>query len=91
AVLAERRDREHARLAASPGPGSPEPGAPGRGFPEPGSPGSGPAGEGSAGADHPGPAVAWREPAGAARKATGDGEPERTPPEKGAGGFVPPA
>jgi len=79
AVLAERRNREHARLAVTPGRtlGTPEQGAPGRDFPEPGSPGR----------STLGPAVKWREPAGAAR----EGEPEHTPPAKDAGGFVPPA
>jgi len=89
AVLAERRNREHARLAVSPSRarGSPAPGAPIRGFPEPGSPGPGPAGEHPRAAAPPGPAVAWREPAGAAR----EGEPEHLRPRQGTGGFVPPA
>jgi len=84
AVLAERRTREHARLAVSAAPAA---GAPGRGFLEPGPPGPGLAGESLPRAGPPGPAVAWREPAGAARK----GEPEHIPPANGAGGFVPPA
>ena len=67
AVLAERRNREHARLAVSHARGSPEPGPPGRGS--------------------PGPTVAWGEPT----RAPKEGEPERTPPAAGAGGFVPPA
>jgi hypothetical protein len=53
AVLAERRNREHARLAVSPARGSPVRGAPGRDSPEPGS---------------PGPAMVWGEPTGAARE-----------------------
>jgi hypothetical protein len=53
AVLAERRNREHARLVVSPARGSPEWGAPGRGSPEPGP---------------PGPAMEWGEPTGAARE-----------------------
>jgi hypothetical protein len=95
AVLAERRNREHARLVVSPARGSPERGAPGRGFPEPGSPGPGwvgPAGPRAAGesfprAGPPGPAVVSGEPTGAAR----EGEPEHRPPANGAGGFAPPA
>jgi uncharacterized RDD family membrane protein YckC len=87
AVLAERRNREHARLVVSPARGSPEQGAPGRRFREPGSPGPGPAGEASPGAGAPGAATTWTEPAGAATER----RPERTPPAKGAGGFVPPA
>ena len=95
AVLAERRNREHARLAVSAARGSPEWGAPGRGFPGPGSPGPGwvgpagprPAGESYPRAGPPGPAVAWGEPTEAAR----EGEPEHIPPANGAGGFVPPA
>src|SRR5215813_9266638 len=51
ALLAERRNREHARLAVSPARGSPERGAPGRGSPERGP---------------PGPVMAWGEPTGAA-------------------------
>jgi hypothetical protein len=84
AVLAERRTREHARLAVR---GSPERGAPGRGFPDPGSPGPAHAGGSPPGAGPTGSAGAWREPAGAAR----EGEPEHMPPAQGAGGFVPPA
>jgi uncharacterized RDD family membrane protein YckC len=53
AVLAERRNREHARLAVSSARGSPERGAPGPGSPEPGTPGR---------------VVAWGEPTGAARE-----------------------
>ena len=95
AVLAERRNREHARLVVSHARGSPERGAPGRDFPEPGPPGPGwvgPAGsrpaEGSSPrAGPPEPVVAWGEPTGAAR----EGEPEHLPPANGAGGFVPPA
>jgi len=87
AVLAERRNREHARLAMSPARGAPEHGAPGRGFPQPGSPAPRPAGEAPPRAGHPGPAAVWRKPAGAAR----EGEPEHMPPAKGGGGFVPPA
>ena len=95
AVLAERRNREHARLAVSAARGSPERGAPGRGLPGPGSPGPGwvrpagprPAGESYPRAGPPGPAVAWEEPIRAAR----EGEPEQIPPANGAGGFVPPA
>jgi uncharacterized RDD family membrane protein YckC len=87
AVLAERRDREHARLAVSPAGGSPERGTPGRGSPEPGSPGPGPAGESPPRAGSSGPAVVWREPTGAATK----GEPGHMPPANDAGGFVPPA
>jgi len=87
AVLAERRNREHARLAMSPATGAPEHGAPGRGFPQPGSPAPRPAGEAPPRAGHPGPAAVWRKPAGAAR----EGEPEHMPPAKGGGGFVPPA
>jgi hypothetical protein len=95
AVLAERRNREYARLAVSPARGSPERGAPVRSFPEPDSPGPGwvgpagprPAGESSPQAGPPGPAVAWGEPTRAAK----EGEPEYTPPANGAGGFVPPA
>jgi len=92
AVLAERRNREHARLAVSAARGSPERVAPGRGFPGPGSPGPGwvgPTGASPAGENYPraGPAVAWGEPTGPAR----EGEPEHIPPANGAGGFVPPA
>jgi len=81
AVLAERRNREQARLV------SPAAGAPGRRFPDPGS-----AGETRPAAGTSGAAVAWREPARAAREgAAREGEPEHMPPARGAGGFVPPA
>ncbi len=94
-VLAERRNREHARLAVSLARSSPERGAPGRDSPVPGSPGPGengptglrPRGESRPRAGPPGAAVAWGAPTGAAR----EGEPEHLPPANGAGGFVPPA
>ena len=86
AVLAERRKREQARLV------SPAAGAPGRRFPDPGSAGPGPAGETRPATGTSGAAVAWREPARAAREgAAREGEPEHMPPARGAGGFVPPA
>ena len=94
-VLAERRNREHARLAVSLARSSPERGAPGRDSPAPGSPGPGedgptgprPRGESRPRAGPPGAAVAWGAPTGAAR----EGEPEHIPPANGAGGFIPPA
>ena len=93
-VLAERRNREHARFAVSPARGSPERGAPGRDSPAPGSPGlggNGPTGPRAGGESppregSPRPAVAWWAPTGAAR---GEG-PEHIPPASGAGRFIPP-
>jgi uncharacterized RDD family membrane protein YckC len=93
AVLAVRRQRDHARLAwpqpAAPGtapggPGSPwaRPGGPGSAPDEPGSPWAGPGG-GRAAAPA-GPGAPWPEPAGPPTPGSGE------PPPAG-GGFIPPA
>jgi uncharacterized RDD family membrane protein YckC len=94
-VLAERRNRERARLAVSPACGAQERDAPGRGSSAQGSPasgGTGPTGPRRGGespprAGSPGP----EEACGAATRAAREREPEHIPPASGAGGFVPPA
>ena len=87
AVLAERRNREHARLAAAPGhvPG-PAPGA------RPAAPYEGPPLAPAAGPVPPGPPggqPAWRPVPGAAREQKGP--PDQQLHARGTGGFVPPA
>ncbi len=98
AVLAQRRNREHARLAPSPAPGTAQaamsPAAAGTA-------GAGAAGveTGTAktgGTDRTDSGIAWRppagaagdEPAGSAREGVAQGH---EPPARDAGGFVPPA
>ena len=87
AVLAERRNREHARLAAAPGympgpaPGA-QPAAPYEG--QPPAPPGGPVPPGA-----PGGQPAWRPVPGAAREQKGP--PDQQLHARGTGGFVPPA
>ena len=92
AVLAERRHREHARLAVA-APASGQPGDPARArqpdVPGDAGPATAPRSPGAPMAPRQaGEPTAWAPPAGAA--STGE-PPGREPPPRRAGGFVPPA